>query len=234
MRPFTLASPVYDPVAAWGIGGIAVVMALVVLAVVARWQPAFRTRAAVLTTGWMAATAAWALSGGLAQFDRRPPPMALLIVLVFASAFAIGLGPFGGRLARTLPLVVLVGLQAFRLPLELVMHRAATRGIMLPELSYSGYNYDIVTGAGAAAIAALMIVGVRVPRAVVWAWNVWGLWRRPAPRQHLGAVLPVRVAAGGAGHDRARRSPRLDARAAADTRPRLTIAPRRSYTRPVR
>ena len=47
---------------------------------------------------------------------------------------------------------------------------------MLPELSYSGYNLDIVTGAGAALLAALMAAGVRVPRAAVWIWNLWGIW----------------------------------------------------------
>ena len=75
-----------------------------------------------------------------------------------------------------MPLATLVGLQAFRLPLELVMHRAATLGIMPAELSYSGYNLDIVTGAGAVRPCAGAARGVAVPRAVVWVWNLWGLW----------------------------------------------------------
>ena len=52
---------------------------------------------------------------------------------------AIVLGSLAG-------LATLVGVQAFRLPLELLMHRAGGLGIMPPELSYGGYNYDIVTG----------------------------------------------------------------------------------------
>ena len=76
----------------------------------------------------MTAAAAW--SGRLARFDVLPPPMAILILSVFALAFAIGLGPVGTRLAYAVPLATLVGLQGFRLPLELAMHRAATLGIM--------------------------------------------------------------------------------------------------------
>jgi len=40
----------------------------------------------------MAVTAAAALSGRLARVDMLPPPMAILILLVFAVSFAIGLG----------------------------------------------------------------------------------------------------------------------------------------------
>ena len=75
-----------------------------------------------------------------------------------------------------MPLAALVELQIFRLPLEILMHRAGEVGIMPPELSYSGYNLDIVTGATALALTLAMHEGVRVPRAVLWAWNLWGLW----------------------------------------------------------
>jgi hypothetical protein len=48
-----------------------------------------------------------------------------------------------------MPLLTLVGLQSFRLPLQLALHRAAEQGIIPVQLSYSGYNFDIVTGMGA-------------------------------------------------------------------------------------
>jgi hypothetical protein len=56
------------------------------------------------------------------------------------------------------------------------MHRAATLVIMPPELSYSGYNFDILTGAGALLLWSVMRAGVRVPPWVLWAWNIWGCW----------------------------------------------------------
>ena len=62
---------------------------------------------------------------------------------------------FGRRFADKLPLVALIGFQAFRLPLELVMHRAAAAGIMPNVMMFTGYNFDIVTGATALPLALL-------------------------------------------------------------------------------
>ena len=83
----------------------------------------------------MAGSAAAAASGLLARFDRLPPPMLVMLVLVFAMAFALGLSQAAAETAAAVPLAALIGLQAFRLPLELVMHRAATLGIMPAQLS---------------------------------------------------------------------------------------------------
>jgi hypothetical protein len=174
--PAPVLAPAFDAITAWGIGGLAVVMAAVAVAVFARWHRPRAPVAALAVAAWMALTAGVALSGRLSRFDMTPPPMALLIVSVFASAFAIGLGSAGARLSAAVPVATLVGLQAFRLPLELVMHRAATLGIMPPEMSYSGYNLDIVTGAGAVVLALLLRAGVAVPRLAIWIWNIWGLW----------------------------------------------------------
>jgi hypothetical protein len=69
---------------------------------------------------------------------------------------------------------VLVGAQGFRLPLELVMHRAAHDGLMPVQMSFAGYNFDIVTGATAIALGLWMWWG-EVPRAVVVAWNALGI-----------------------------------------------------------
>jgi len=54
------------------------------------------------------------------------------------------------------------------------MHHAGTLGIMPTELSYSGYNFDIVTGIGALVLWILLKSGRPVSRPVLWAWNIWG------------------------------------------------------------
>ncbi|MEZ5291886.1 MAG: hypothetical protein R2745_12440 [Vicinamibacterales bacterium] len=173
---FAPSPPSFDAIAACGIGGLAVLMAAAVAWVWRRHVPRSAPAAIAVLAVWMAATAALASSGALARFDRVPPPMAIFMPSVFALAFGAGLSPAGAALARAVPLSTLIGLQAFRLPLELVMHRAGTLGIMPPELSYGGYNFDILTGAGALGLWLLLRAGVAVPRAAVWAWNAWGLW----------------------------------------------------------
>lgn len=174
MPPFTPAPPPFDAIAACGIGGLAVLVAVGVVGIARRHAPRHALGLAVGLAAWMAITAGAAASGLLARFDWTPPPMAGLMVLVFVLALGTAGSGAGAALARA-PLATLVGLQAFRLPLELLMHRAAVVGIMPPELSYSGYNFDVATGAGALMLWFLLEAGVAVPRAVLWIWNLWGL-----------------------------------------------------------
>lgn len=176
MPPFVPSPPPADALAAFGIGGLAFGVAGAVAWIWRTYLPASAARATLVLAAWIALTGALAASGALTRFDVVPPPMALLIVTVLGGGVLVGLSPAGGALANAVPLAVLVGLQAFRLPLELVMHHAASRGIMPPELSYAGYNVDILTGAGALGLALALRAGRPVPRGVVWAWNLWGFW----------------------------------------------------------
>jgi hypothetical protein len=166
-----------------GIPGIA--LGLVALFTVGTFQAERRLgsdlkaacRRAVLVAGgmgaWMGVLGGIASTGALGRFDMRPPPMmgAFLGTLVLSLAFA--LSSFGKRLALGLPVSALVAFQAFRLPLELVMHQAADEDVMPSVMTYTGYNFDIVTGIAAAAVGAWCLLG-RPPRAVLVAFNVLG------------------------------------------------------------
>jgi len=130
--------------------------------------------AALLVLGWCTLWGGLAGGGVLAQFDWRPPPLALFVATVVAGSIALGASRFAEPLAHGLPLAGLVGFQAFRLPLELVMHEAADAGVMPSVLSFSGWNFDIVTGTLAIPVAALVAHG-RAARWLVPAWNTLGL-----------------------------------------------------------
>ncbi len=176
MLPATISilPPVFDLIVAFGIGGLAVLVAIVWVVLFSRRNSrrALTLSAAVFTVMAMSAIAAW--SGTLAQFNSFPPPMLMMITSVFVVSFTVGLSPFGREAAAELSFAALIGLQGFRFPLELVMHHAGNVGIMPVQLSYSGYNFDIVTGISALLISALLRSGRAVPRSVLWAWNVWG------------------------------------------------------------
>jgi hypothetical protein len=133
-----------------------------------------QTRLAALSVaGYLSALAALALSGVLARFDLKPPPLVLWLLSIFGVALAVGLSPLGRRFASELPWAALVGFQAFRLPLELVMHRAATEHVMPSVMSFSGYNFDIVSGSTALLLALALARG-HVPRWLLVAWNLLG------------------------------------------------------------
>jgi hypothetical protein len=128
------------------------------------------------TAGWCALTLMLlelllASRGYLRMWDPRPPPFMAMMACLLAGVIYLS-RRFGPALA-TLPFSLLIGLQAFRLPLELVMHRAATAGIMPHAMSYSGWNYDIVSGALAAVVGLLAFRGT-APRWLLWTWNILG------------------------------------------------------------
>lgn len=138
----------------------------------------FATRRALVvvlcSAAWMAVTWIAAASGVLRNWDATPPPFAILVVAIVAIACRLAFGPVGRRLATGVPLWTLVLVQAFRLPLELAMHAMYLRGVMPIQMTYTGRNFDIVTGATALVIGLAAWAG-RIPRSIVAAWNVLGL-----------------------------------------------------------
>lgn len=159
---------------AMGIGGLAVLMAVALAVAVARTSGR-------RTAGWFSVllilvlAAQWriAASGSLKVWDQRPAPLMLFIggctILTTITAFS----RIGTRLVEDLPFAVLIGAQAFRLPLELLMHQAAETGVMPVVMSYSGRNFDIVTGISAIAVAFLAARG-QAPRSLLIRWNLLG------------------------------------------------------------
>lgn len=130
--------------------------------------------ALAVLAAWMIFTGEIAGRGFIAQFERRPPPMLFVFLIVITLGLRLGFTGVGNRFIRGLSLPVLVGLQSFRFPLELIMHRAAMDGVMPVQMSYSGLNFDILTGITAIPVCILLALG-RMPRWGVWLWNICGI-----------------------------------------------------------
>jgi hypothetical protein len=188
---------------AWLFVAMAIALAaLLVLGVYVSWKRTGSTtqssmRSAVITAVvamlWLVVTHALS-SRGLLHFDSSPPTMVILIVVLTAITIGIGVSPVGQRLGTGIPLAVLVGVQGFRLPLELMLHRAYETGLMPVQMSYGGLNVDIVTGVSAIALSLLLISGLAGTRAVRF-WNVLGslLLLNVVVIALLSAPTPLRV-----------------------------------------
>ena len=157
--------------------------AALVWSTIEAWRRAGASRSAAHRAGatvggaaaaWMALTWAAAQSGILRNWDRTPPPFALLVLGVLVVSLTLSLSPVGARVSQHVPLWMLVAVQGFRLPLELAMHALVARGIMPVHMSYSGRNFDIVTGAAALIVAVFVKAGYG-GRWLVGAWNTLGL-----------------------------------------------------------
>lgn len=155
--------------------GIAALAVIVAMAVVVQIRVAAPRR--VLPLGCaigilMAIEYALASWGVLRNWESRPPPIMLLVMISLLLVVRLAFSVTGTAMAK-LPFAMLIGLQAFRLPLELVMHHAAAEGRMPVQMSYSGWNFDIVTGITAIPVAWLAFGG-KAPRWLLMGWNALG------------------------------------------------------------
>ena len=155
-----------------GIAAVAIVVAagIVILLAKAGISPLL---AGIGVTAVMAVELALAASGVLAAWNHVPPPMMLVVGGAILIAVVTALSSVGTRVADRLSFALIIGYQSFRLPLELVMHRAASIGLMPEQMSFSGWNFDILTGVLAIPVALLAARG-RPSRGLIVAWNLTG------------------------------------------------------------
>jgi hypothetical protein len=148
---------------------------LVVVAAVAAALLRAGVRASAVAVGlatWLSLSALANGSGVLEHSVGPVPGVTLFLVASLGLALVVSLSPIGAAVARTTPLWALVLFQAFRLPLELVLHSWAGAGTIPPQMTWGGENLDVVTGV-LAPLAALAAYRRRMLGAVV-AFDVVG------------------------------------------------------------
>ena len=119
---------------------------------------------------WAVVTGLIGYSGWLADFDSLPPRIFLLFVPTLIGVAYMSFSRFGKRLAH-FSLTLLIGFQAFRILVEILIHEAVVQGIAPPQMTWSGLNFDIVTG-----VTALLILPFagRLPKWLLHIWNFMG------------------------------------------------------------
>lgn len=134
-------------------------------------------RAATLTMGalslWLLYAAALAYQGWLVA-AAPPPRLPLLLapLIAFAVWLSRGLAPL--PFIRAAPLRLLIGLQSFRIGVEIFLDLIWKQGLLPRGMTFHGHNFDILTGVSALALA---LFWNHIPRVgmVAKAWNIAGL-----------------------------------------------------------
>jgi hypothetical protein len=127
---------------------------------------------AVVLLIWLTLTSAVVARGALAAAPM--PRVPLFFAAANLGAMILAFSPVGGRLAQGLPLAALVAFQAFRLPLEAVLHAWVARGTIPTTMTWTGQNFDVITGVLALAAAPFARHSTPRGRAVAWVFNVVG------------------------------------------------------------
>ena len=151
-------------------------MVVVVLGVVSRCLS--RRAVATFAVGlalWLTYAGTLGYLGVVANSNLRPPGPALLLLPVFLFV-ALYLARTDGalRVALSIPLEWLMGLQVFRVIVELFLHQLWQDGLAPRMLTYEGANFDIAIGLSAPLVAWLYARG-SVREKVALAWNILGL-----------------------------------------------------------
>ncbi len=154
-----------------------IIVAAVLIAVIAITRHAYRSdrdQARKVTMRvflgyliWLGAMLALIKTDQLEKLPMQGIPFFFGSILLIS--VAAGLSPFGARLAAHTPVAALIAFQAFRLPLELILHRWVQRGTIPPTMTWTGQNWDIVAGA-----LAFVIWPVAKNRTVSWGFNIIG------------------------------------------------------------
>jgi hypothetical protein len=109
--------------------------------------------AALALAVWLGILGGLVASGKMTSLPMNGLPFFFGSIILFC--LGLGLSPVGARLATGVPLAALVGFQAFRLPLELVLHEWAAQGTIPETMTWTGQNWDIVSGIAALVCAPL-------------------------------------------------------------------------------
>jgi hypothetical protein len=133
----------------------------------ARWMLACGLAAGA----WLVFTAYLAARGFLLDFASAPPPFLVLMVPTVATTVVLAFSRLGTRLVRGLSWAAVVGFQAFRVPVELVLFALYRQGVIPVQMTFEGRNLDVLAGLSAAVIG----VAARRRRLPWWLLLPWNL-----------------------------------------------------------
>ncbi len=129
-----------------------------------------------LLSAYLVIPAVLAQIGALDRYDPLPAPALILVLALTLITVAITtFSALGARLTRAVPLGGIIAPQAFRIPIEWVLHRLYLEGVIPVQMTYSGRNFDIITGITGLALGGWLLSGRTAHRGVVLAWNIVGL-----------------------------------------------------------
>jgi hypothetical protein len=127
----------------------------------------------VALLAWLGVPAVLAFQGVFLQMGQTPPYLMRVVIPMGLLIFALALSPWGKWAAERLPLSFLVGVNGFRLPLELLLYALATHELLPLEMTLKGYNFDIATGI-LALVLWILVHKQSAPLWALWAFNILG------------------------------------------------------------
>lgn len=115
-----------------------------------------------------------AARGYLRDSVSLPPPLVFYIVPLTAFTIFIAFSRIGTRLNSRTPLWALVGFQSFRIGVEVLLWALHRDGQVPRQMTFEGWNFDILTGIAAVPLA-FLLRSEKANVKLIWVFNVVGL-----------------------------------------------------------
>ncbi|MBO9666827.1 MAG: hypothetical protein J7501_08430 [Bdellovibrio sp.] len=102
----------------------------------------------------------------------HPFPLALIyLAFILSVTVGVALSKYGNRFALGLSVTALIAFQGFRFPLELVLHQWATQGTIPETMTWTGKNWDVLTGL----LAIFIAPWAGRSKYIAWFFNIFGI-----------------------------------------------------------
>lgn len=119
---------------------------------------------------WLLFTAGVAYTPFLWQLDAKPPRIFLLVAPTLLGLAVFARSKKAGELLNALSPSWIVGFQAFRIAMEIILWQLFLAGIIPVQMTFEGRNFDILVGLTAPIVAWLM-ARKKMPRTALIVWN---------------------------------------------------------------
>jgi hypothetical protein len=123
--------------------------------------------------GWVVVVGLLGYNDFFTVFDTLPPRIAFIILPMIACSVWLAVSTTARKVAEKLPLKILLGVQVFRVAVEIFLYQAYEQGKLPIEMTFAGRNFDILVGLTAPLIAVLSIK--KIPKNLLIIWNYWGM-----------------------------------------------------------
>ena len=125
--------------------------------------------------GWIILLSLLSSMGVFAQFDQLPPRLPILFFIAMLTLVFLITRPVTRKLAASVPLHWPLILQGFRVPLEFILWVLFINNALPEQMTFSGYNYDILSGIFGLALGFVSFKGWVKSKAIVMVYNILGL-----------------------------------------------------------
>lgn len=128
---------------------------------------------AIVIAAWLLLTSVLALKGFFADFNALPPRPALLIFVPLPFVLFVAFSRKFAVILKATPPQWLIGMQAFRIVVELLLLRGYIIGLLPKQMTFEGGNIDILSGILAILVA--IAINKKYNAVLITIFNVIGL-----------------------------------------------------------